>query len=243
MKKFEINSQNQFKELKLKTPKLKNGTENLNEELKTTPEISKRQKLLMEAGIQTWDDVCTKIEAQNQKPGRAANGGRELRFAKVEGTNWKWELTKPTHVSDNMGLQKESTRWEINDDPDIGYQSIEGHSEREYEVEEIRGKRFIDGKPEYLVKWLDYGDKFNSWNQLESLNCPALITDYERKVRDKQIEVQEFYEVEKILKKKIQDGEILYLIKFKNYDEDENEWILEANINCPVLIAEFEETK
>jgi len=52
---------------------------------------------------------------------------------------------------------------------------------------------------------------------------------------------EEVYEVESIRKKKITaGGNILYLIKWKDYSEDENTWEPIENLECQEMIDEFE---
>jgi hypothetical protein len=58
-------------------------------------------------------------------------------------------------------------------------QGTEGSSE-EFEVEAIKGKRINQkGKTEYLVKWIGYSDKENSWEESTNLFCPDRIREYE----------------------------------------------------------------
>ena len=42
--------------------------------------------------------------------------------------------------------------------------------EDEYDVEKILNKREVRGKTQYLVKWLGYEDKKNSWEPAENLS-------------------------------------------------------------------------
>ncbi|XP_011309925.1 histone-lysine N-methyltransferase SUV39H2 isoform X1 [Fopius arisanus] len=51
----------------------------------------------------------------------------------------------------------------------------------------------------------------------------------------------EIYEVERILDKKIKDGETLYYIKWKNWSSDHNTWEPVTNLtDCPELLDQFE---
>lgn len=38
----------------------------------------------------------------------------------------------------------------------------------EYEIEKVVGKRFINCKPEYLVKWLNYPENQNTWESIQN---------------------------------------------------------------------------
>jgi hypothetical protein len=65
---------------------------------------------------------------------------------------------------------------------DQGDEHVEA-SEDQHEVERVVGKRIgKGGRPEYKVKWVGWADKHNSWEPLDCLNCPNLITAYENEL-------------------------------------------------------------
>ncbi|XP_043642839.1 chromo domain-containing protein cec-1 [Drosophila teissieri] len=50
----------------------------------------------------------------------------------------------------------------------------------EYKVEKIVGKRFINGRPQFLVKWEDFPHEDNTWEPMENVgNCMQLVCDFE----------------------------------------------------------------
>lgn len=50
-----------------------------------------------------------------------------------------------------------------------------------YEIEKILEKRISGNKPQYLIKWKDYGPQDNAWYKLEDLSfAKDLIDDYEK---------------------------------------------------------------
>ena len=53
----------------------------------------------------------------------------------------------------------------------------------EYEVERLLSKRINEKKNivEYLVKWKNYGDIWNSWQSVEDLVCDDLLSEFEQK--------------------------------------------------------------
>ena len=63
----------------------------------------------------------------------------------------------------------------------------------------------------------------------------------------KQVEVEakggveeEEYEVEKVADKRIIDGNVEYLLKWKNYPDTDNTWEAQEGLQCAELIEEFE---
>lgn len=55
----------------------------------------------------------------------------------------------------------------------------------EFTVEKIIDKRLDkDGKTEYLLKWIGYDDKDNTWEPIANLDCPSLIQAFEAERKD-----------------------------------------------------------
>uniref|UniRef100_A0A1A9VGB9 Chromo domain-containing protein n=1 Tax=Glossina austeni TaxID=7395 RepID=A0A1A9VGB9_GLOAU len=50
------------------------------------------------------------------------------------------------------------------------------------------------------------------------------------------------YSVERVEGKRIVSGRLQYLLKWAGYDSSENTWEPVENLNCPDLVANFEET-
>ena len=55
------------------------------------------------------------------------------------------------------------------------------------------------------------------------------------------IMADEYYEVEKVLKRRIKNGQIQYFLKWKGYPDSDNSWVPASNVTTD-LIREFEKT-
>ena len=54
---------------------------------------------------------------------------------------------------------------------------------------------------------------------------------------------EEEYEVEKVVDKRIHKGKVEYLLKWKGYPSDENNWEPENSLDCPKLLQEYERNR
>uniref|UniRef100_A0A914QU46 Chromo domain-containing protein n=1 Tax=Panagrolaimus davidi TaxID=227884 RepID=A0A914QU46_9BILA len=58
-------------------------------------------------------------------------------------------------------------------------------SEEEFEVEKLVGKRIEKGVLKYKVRWVGYDATDDTWENVDNLNCPAKIAEYERELEQK----------------------------------------------------------
>ena len=131
-----------------------------------------------------------------------------------------------------------------------------------YVVEQILNKRFRNNKTEYLLKWKDYEDSFNSWEPYENLICPDLLNEFEANFLKSNrnadnISSQENFKMSaatiestKIIPEKLMGAipktdkdHMTFLIKWKNIDEPS---IVDASWFCnkyPNVVIKFYEER
>lgn len=48
------------------------------------------------------------------------------------------------------------------------------------------------------------------------------------------------FEVEEVLDRRVNNGNVEYLLKWKGFTSRHNWWVIENDVNCPELIEKFE---
>lgn len=116
-----------------------------------------------------------------------------------------------------------------------------------YEIEGILDRRVTKGVVEYLVKWLNFDDKDNSWVEARNMACPTLIDQFEQKNlpipnlnpfdRGFIAECLEYAKVSNDRKN------LLFLVRFTG--KQIPEWVSNNVVreNIPQLLIEFYETR
>lgn len=132
--------------------------------------------------------------------------------------------------------------------------------EEEYEVQKILNKRTVNGQVQYYLKWKHYSALHNSWEREGHLNCPDLVSKFEKSRIDfilgkgfhfferlKYIAFFHFSFHENSLYCDIfllgatrkANGEITYLMKLKNVDTLEEQESTKVKEILPDLLINF----
>ncbi|XP_042325268.1 chromobox protein homolog 5-like [Sceloporus undulatus] len=82
--------------------------------------------------------------------------------------------------------------------------------------------------PRAACEWLLKPDRSTGrWKTTDSQPLPMMIDG------------QQHFEVAKILDSRLHKGKLQYLIRWKHFPVDHDEWVSVANVNAPDLVARF----
>lgn len=105
-----------------------------------------------------------------------------------EEVNEEMEVVEEAEVEDANAVSSDSNKSES--------------EEEEYEVERIVATRFVKKKQQYLVKWVNYDEQWNTWEPMENLEGSTdLVAAFNRAEREKE-EEKERQKQEAIARKK-----------------------------------------
>ena len=90
----------------------------------------------------------------------------ETRPSKRNGKSKRTKINKPSTKGKNH--------------PDIIY-------DNEYVVEKIINKRILNGKTQYRIKWLEYANEHNTWEDKENIFCHEKIQDFEKQLESAKV--------------------------------------------------------
>lgn len=143
------------------------------------------------------------------------------------------------------------------------------NEDNEYEVSKIVGHRTIKGRRQFLVRWKNYSESADTWENEKDLNCQELMEEYlsneqegktppklkpktekSKKTKNNSKKAQnddqndketlKEFEVEKIIEVHFKkNGKRDFLIRWKGFSAADNTWEPEENLNCPELIDKF----
>uniref|UniRef100_A0A7N8XV95 Chromobox homolog 3b n=1 Tax=Mastacembelus armatus TaxID=205130 RepID=A0A7N8XV95_9TELE len=135
---------------------------------------------------------------------------------------------------------------------------------QEFVVEKIIRRRISDGRVEYFLKWKGFTDAENTWEPEDNLDCPELIEEFlrnsqlsgeneeeaENETKSRRCEpsgvhanLSTYLEPECIIGSTDRQGELMFLVKWKNSDDVALLSAREASARCPQVVIDFYEQK
>uniref|UniRef100_A0A3Q3VTP6 Heterochromatin protein 1 n=1 Tax=Mola mola TaxID=94237 RepID=A0A3Q3VTP6_MOLML len=143
---------------------------------------------------------------------------------------------------------------------------------QEFVVEKIIRRRIFNGRVEYFLKWKGFTDAENTWEPEDNLDCPELIEEFLRNAiyvhlekpslnrggglrhhlsnlepnddhSDAPANLSTYLEPECIIGSTDRQGELMFLIKWKNSDDVALLPAREASARCPQMVIDFYEQK
>jgi len=132
----------------------------------------------------------------------------------------------------------------------LDQQSSQTTDEQERFVERIEEVRKKDGKNEYLIKWRGRDCSFNSWETRETFlfdptnDVPDVSTqELLKSCYTHSLQLFEEEMIPEYIKGATKiNGEIIFLIKWKNQDELDLVMARVANLNCPDVVIQYYES-
>uniref|UniRef100_A0A1B0FKV9 Chromo domain-containing protein n=1 Tax=Glossina morsitans morsitans TaxID=37546 RepID=A0A1B0FKV9_GLOMM len=120
---------------------------------------------------------------------------------------------------------------------------------QEYIVERVEGKRIVDGRVQYLLKWSGYDSSANTWEPVENLNCPDLVARFEETAFENEFldeieaESRQGLEPLKILGLTLIQKRLIFLMQWKDEEGLSFLTAAEAYSKYPQLVIKFYEER